>query len=188
MKKALSLFFSSTRQTPKLPNSQTPQLPDPKTPKLSLRPIQPSDDTKLLDLYYRLSPQSLYNRFFTIPKPDPDYAAYLANVDAINHVALIGEIDDKIVAVGRFVRKDDAPDVAEASFTVADAWQGKGLGSLMLERLATLARQQGIRVFECQVLAENHRMMKMLARSGLAMEKQLEAGFFLVRLIISSRR
>src|SRR5690242_5968177 len=91
--------------------------------KLHLRPIQPSDDIKLLDLYERLSTRSLYHRFFTIPKPDPTYAAYLADVDAINHIALVGEIDEKIVAVGRFIRQPDSPDVAEVSFTVADAWQ-----------------------------------------------------------------
>src|SRR5262245_20025684 len=99
---------------------------------LRLRPIQPDDDKNLLDLYERLSARRLYNRFFTVPKPDPTYAAYLANVDGINHVALVGEINEKIVAVGRFIRKPDSPDIAEAAFTVADAWQGKGLGSLML--------------------------------------------------------
>lgn len=153
---------------------------------LRLRPIQPDDDKKLLDLYERLSARSLYNRFFTVPKPDPTYAAYLANVDGTNHVALVGEIDKKIVAVGRFIRQDESPDIAEVSFTVADAWQGQGLGSLMLERLADVARQQGIRVFECQVLGDNQPMMKMLTHSGFAMEQRLEAGFYHVMLRITS--
>jgi GNAT superfamily N-acetyltransferase len=151
-----------------------------------MRPIQPSDDAKLLDLYHRLSTKSLYNRFFTIPKPDSDYATYLANVDFINHFALVGEMDDKIIAVGRFIRKQDSPDVAEISFTVADAWQGQGLGSLLLKHLADIARQRGIRTFECHVLADNRPMMKMLARSGFACTQQIEAGFYIVKLTISS--
>jgi RimJ/RimL family protein N-acetyltransferase len=154
--------------------------------KLHLRSIQPGDDKKLLDLYGRLSTRSLYNRFFTIPKPDPAYAAYLAKVDGINHLALVAETDEKIVAVGRFIRKEESPDIAEISFTVADAWQGQGLGSLMLARLTDVARQQGIGVFECQMLAENQPMMKMLARSGFVMEQRLEAGFFQVTLRINA--
>src|SRR5215467_4192685 len=120
-----------------------------------MRPICPGDDTKLLDLYHRLSPHSLYNRFFTIPKPDPNYAAYLAKVDFINHFALVAEAEEKIIAVGRFIRKPETPDIAEASFTVADAWQGQGLGTLMLEHLAQLAHEHGITAFVCQILAEN---------------------------------
>lgn len=49
---------------------------------IHLRPIRPDDATKLLDLYHRLSRRSLYDRFFTVPRADPVYAAYLANVDA----------------------------------------------------------------------------------------------------------
>lgn len=154
--------------------------------KIHLRPIQADDDVKLLDLFYKLSAKSLYNRFFTIPKPDSNYATYLANVDFINHFALVGEMGDEILAVGRFIRKEDSPDVAEISFTVADAWQGQGIGSLLLKHLADIARQRGIRTFECHVLADNRPMMKMLARSGFAFTQQIEAGFYHIKLTISS--
>jgi RimJ/RimL family protein N-acetyltransferase len=56
----------------------------------------------------------------------------------------------------------------------------------MLARLTDVARQQGIGVFECQMLAENQPMMKMLARSGFVMEQRLEAGFFQVTLRINA--
>jgi hypothetical protein len=56
--------------------------------RIHLRPIRPDDATRLLDLYHRLSPRSLYHRFFTIPRPDQVYARYLADVDYINHLTV----------------------------------------------------------------------------------------------------
>jgi GNAT superfamily N-acetyltransferase len=129
-------------------------------------------------LYQRLSPRSLYQRFFTILRPDPVYAEYLADVDYLNHFALVAEFDNQIIAVARFYRNADFPNRAEAAFTVADEWQAKGIGSLLLERLAQIAWEQNITSFEFQVLADNHQMMKVLSRSRFRVEQRLEAGVF----------
>lgn len=144
--------------------------------RLSLRPIKPDDDVKLLDLYQRLSPTSLYYRFFTVPKPDPHYAKYLADVDAKNHFALVAESQNQIIGVARFHRDPANSLRAEAAVTVADDWQGKGLGSRLLKKLADIALQQGISEFECQVAMDNEPMKRMLARSGFQMVSEVKEG------------
>ena len=151
---------------------------------LHLRPIQPDDDVNLLQLYNQLSQKSLYYRFFTIPKPDLNYARYLANVDAQNHLALVAEFNNQIIAVARFHRQAENPSCAEAAFTVADAWQGKGIGSMMLKALAKVALQKGITLFECEVAMDNERMLKLLSRSGFEFTKALNAGFFTITILL----
>jgi GNAT superfamily N-acetyltransferase len=155
---------------------------------IHLRPIRPKDATGLLDLYRRLSPRSLYHRFFTIPRPDPVYADYLADVDYLNHFALVAEVKGQIIAVARYYRIPECESRAEAAFTVADEWQARGIGSLMLERLAEIAREQKINSFEVQVLSDNHQMMKILSRSRFRTNQKLEAGVFNVILYLTPHR
>ena len=155
---------------------------------MKVRPIRPDDDVKLLDLYHRLSNRSLYNRFLTVPVPDPSKAAYLAHVDYHNHFALVGEVGEvgkapgKIIAVARYFRVGGHPDRAEAAFTVADDYQGQGIGQRMLALLSRVASEQGITTLEGHVLAQNRPMMKMLLRSGFGLSRRVESGVFLVSL------
>lgn len=151
---------------------------------LRLRPINPSDDVNLLDLYTRLSPASLYHRFFTVPKPDPKYAKYLANADSEHHFALVAESDNQLIAVARFHRKPDTPHCAEAAFTVADAWQGKGLGRVLFNKLAEAAGERAITVFECQVAMDNERMLRLLSGAGFEFTKAVKDGFFLCTVLL----
>jgi RimJ/RimL family protein N-acetyltransferase len=144
--------------------------------RIHLRPIRPDDATRLLDLYHRLSPRSLYHRFFTIPRPDPVYAKYLADVDYINHFALVAVCDAQIIAVARYFRRRDFPNRAEAAITVADAWQAKGIGPLMLDRLAIVAREQQITSFEGRVLTDNQQILKALSRSPFHINQTAESG------------
>lgn len=143
---------------------------------LRLRPIRPDDAARLLDLYHRLSRRSLYHRFFMVPQPDPAYAAYLADVDYDNHFALVAEVKDQIVAVARYYRDQDSSGRAEAAFTVADAWQAKGIGPLLLESLASIAWERKIASFEAQVLTDNDRMIKVLSRSRFGLRQKIESG------------
>jgi len=150
---------------------------------LRLRPIKPEDAAGLLDFYKRLSPESLYFRFFTVPKADPERAAYLARVDYENQFALIGETPEGIVAVGRFYRDPKRPDRAEAAFTIADALQGQGIGTGLLERLAAIAREKGITTFEADVLPANSRMLNVFVHSGFEVTQRVESG--VVRVVFS---
>jgi RimJ/RimL family protein N-acetyltransferase len=134
---------------------------------LRLRPIRGDDAAGLLALYDRLSPDSLYFRFFAVPDKDAGKAQYLARVDYDRRYAIVAEKEGAIVGVARWERFDDRPSHAEVAFTVADDFQGRGLGSLLFRRLASLARARQITVFTAEVLKNNERMLRLFARTGL---------------------
>jgi GNAT superfamily N-acetyltransferase len=132
-----------------------------------LRPIREGDEVGLLTLYDRLSPESLYFRFFAVPGKDAGKAAYLARVDYDSRYAVVAETAGILVAVARWERLVDRPGQAEVAFTVADDFQGRGLGSILFRRLAELALARGITIFEAEVLKSNERMLRVFERTGL---------------------
>ena len=134
---------------------------------LHLRPIRGDDGPGLLALYDRLSPESLYFRFFAVPDRNAGKADYLSQVDYDRRYAIVAEREAAIVGVARWERIADRPSHAEVAFTVADEFQGRGLGSHLFRRLAALARARQITVFEAEVLKNNERMLRLFARTGL---------------------
>ena len=113
-----------------------------------VRPILPSDADALVALHGRLSQESIYLRFFT---PHPVLSSReierFTQVDYNDRMALIAELDDEMVAVARYDRNPGDGTEAEVAFTVDDAHQGRGFGTIMLEHLATIARAHGITRF-----------------------------------------
>lgn len=129
--------------------------------------ITPRDAPLLAEGFVRLSEESRRLRFLT-PKPrlTRSELAYLTEVDGQRHEA-IGAVDPSTgggVAIARFVRDPGDPSRAEVAVTVADEWQHRGLGKLMLSRLADRAREQGIMHFTALVAADNTSMHKLLER------------------------
>ena len=134
---------------------------------LQLRPIRDTDEKGLLDLYDRLSSESLYFRFFAVPDKDAGKVAYLTHVDYQWRYALVAETPAGIVSVARWETLADRPGHAEVAFTVADDFQGRGLGGILFRRLAACARERGFSVFEAEVLKNNERMLRVFERTGL---------------------
>ncbi len=136
--------------------------------RVDLRLMRPSDKRMLLDGFENLSPDSRYARFMA-PKSTltERELRYLTEVDGINHFA-VGAIrrhmvsKDEGVGSARFVRLSDQPDTAEAAVTVLDDFQGKGLGSIMLQRLIEAAWERDIRWFRNELLAENTASRRMI--------------------------
>lgn len=137
-----------------------------------LRPIRADDKRMLADGLRRLSPESVQRRFLT-PKRSFSRAElrYLTEVDGRDHVALVAEDPAdparRLIAVGRFVRLRDDPEAAEVAITVADDFQGRGLGSILGEHLAHSARNRGIRRFTATMSSQNvpaHRLMAKLTK------------------------
>ncbi len=143
---------------------------------LRLRPVRPEDAPALLAFYERLSPDSLYFRFFSVPRLDIKKAQSVSRVDYENTFGLIGETAGRIVAAAHFFRKAGQLDRAEAAFTVEDALQGQGIGTRLLERLAEIARARGIKVFEADVLAQNRRMLDVFSNCGFEVTQRFEGG------------
>ncbi|MFL5846029.1 MAG: GNAT family N-acetyltransferase [Solirubrobacteraceae bacterium] len=134
---------------------------------VSIRPIGPEDRERLAASFERLSPQSRYLRFFSpVSHLSSGQLHYLTDIDHHDHEALVA-VDDataEIVGVARFVRTADG--VAEPAVVVVDAWQGRGIGSLLLARLADRAREEGIRCFAAVVLAHNDAALAALRQLG----------------------
>lgn len=147
-----------------------------------LRPIEPADAARLLEFGRGLSVESLEMRFLHLPRIDSALIDGLVSVDYDNRFALVAELSDRIVGVGRYARKPRHPETAEMAFVVDDALQGKGLGTAMLDRLAEVARDHGISAIEGDVVAQNQRMLNMVAASGFEVMHRQDGGLLRVRL------
>jgi RimJ/RimL family protein N-acetyltransferase len=151
---------------------------------VSIRPIRPSDRERLAEGFAALSERSRYLRFHTsMPKLSDAQLRYLSEVDQHDHVALVaGRRDDPEgpgLGVARYVRLADDPSIAEAAVTVADQWQGRGLGTLLLLALAREALGKGVRTFRNYVLAENTGMIKLFEQLGAEREPD-EPGVYVI--------
>ena len=153
---------------------------------LHLRPIKPDDVNALLEFHKRLSPRSVYFRYFSpLPELGEERAKVLANVDYHNTFALVGELGGRLVGVARYYRDDKAPDRAEVAFLIEDALQGRGIATRMLERLAEIAREKGVTTFDAYVLGDNRKMMDVFMHTGFAVERRLDGGVFQVTFPIT---
>ena len=140
-----------------------------------LRPISPEDADRLRVFHSQLSPETIYYRFFA-PYPeltDKDVRRF-TQVDHASRVALVATVAGEIVGVGRY-DKVSATD-AEIAFTVRDDYQGRGLGSVLLEHLAVAARERGIRRFVAEVLPQNRRMTATFSHAGYKVAQELADG------------
>jgi RimJ/RimL family protein N-acetyltransferase len=135
--------------------------------RVAIRPVEPDDREMLAEGFGRLSPESRYRRFFTpLPELSERQLNYLTRLDHHDHEALVtvDPVTGECVGVARFVRT--APGVAEPAIVLADAWQGRGVGSRLMGALVERAREEGIRRFEAPVLASNHEAIRVLERLG----------------------
>ncbi len=144
------------------------------------RAIRPDDEPRLVDLYGRLSQHTAYQRFFTVMKRlPPDWAHIFANVDYRKRMAVVAEREHEgrleLIGVGRYEPSEEA-DTAEVAFVVQDGWQGKGLGAILLDDITRAGEARGIRRFRAYVLADNYRMLDLLARATDVLERKLEDG------------
>jgi acetyl coenzyme A synthetase (ADP forming)-like protein len=102
--------------------------------------------------------------------------------DGNNAFVLVGESGGRISAVASYDRDAASPDRAEVAFTIADALQGRGVGTRLLETLADIARAHGIQTFDAYVLADNQQMMRVFLDSGFEIHRRLDGGVFHVVL------
>jgi len=137
--------------------------------RIHIRQLRDSDRRLLLRGFRRLTPESRYRRFLApTPKLFEGTVRYLVEIDHRNHEALIAldEQRNEGVGVARYVRDAARPDAAEVAVTVVDDWQGRGLGTLLLEGITMRAREKGVDTFTAPMLVGNRQMMHLLGRLG----------------------
>jgi GNAT superfamily N-acetyltransferase len=139
-----------------------------------VRPMCPADSGGLLRFHARLSAQSVRQRYF-YPHNDlsPSEVARFTQVDGEARVALVVECSGELIAVGRYDRLDDHG-VAEVAFVVADAYQHRGLATVLLHRLAIAAQSAGVTHLTAEVLAENSAMLSVFHSAGFPIESKME--------------
>lgn len=119
--------------------------------------------------FARLSAEGRYRRFLAAtPELTDDMVRYLTEIDHHDHEAIVATDQEtgEGVAVARYVRNPRRPDTAEVAVTVIDEWQGRGLGTLLLEVLGERAGAEGIHRFTAMMLASNQQMMDVLEALG----------------------
>jgi CRP-like cAMP-binding protein len=152
-----------------------------------IRPLLRSDRAELASAFARQSEESIRRRFFTAVRPSSRIIDYLVNIDYLDHFAWgVSTYDgERGVAEARYVRLRDDPEVAEMAFDVLDAYQGRGLGTLLLGALAAAATNAGITRFVAEVLYENRPMLAVLGKAG-ATRRHLEHGVVALSVEVSA--
>ena len=140
-----------------------------------LRPILQSDADGVQAMHSRQSAESIYMRFFAPIKqiPEKDLERFVT-VDYRDRVAFVMTIRDEIIGIGRYDRLDE--NSAEVAFNIADAHQGRGIGSILLEHLAAAAREMGIDRFVAEVLPQNRPMLQVFAAAGYEITREFDDG------------
>jgi RimJ/RimL family protein N-acetyltransferase len=151
-----------------------------------LRPVEPSDRETIERGFEGLSDESRYRRFLSpLPRLTATQLEYLTRVDHHDHEAILAISDqEEPMGVARYVRTDPDSDEAEVAVTVVDRWQGRGLGTVLLERLTERAREEGVHRYTATALASNDDMIDLLAHVGEAETRNASYGVVEMRVAL----
>ena len=140
---------------------------------LVLRVLEPDDGHLVQEVFDHLSPRSRERRFLA-PKPvltRSDLRQLLA-IDHHDHEALVAlRPEGRPVGIARFVRDRDRPDTAEVAVAVVDAWQGRGVGTLLATDLSERAREVAVTRFSMMMAHDNEAAVRLLHRAAGEIER-----------------
>jgi GNAT superfamily N-acetyltransferase len=155
-----------------------------------LRAIRPADKAALSRFHGRLSPESVYFRYFELkPILSARDLAYLTELDNERRVALVATLspsaDAPIAGVARYdvlPGEPGKPVRAELGIVVEDAFQNRGIGTALLKHLLKIAHDRGIKEITAEVLPQNTKMLELVAGSGVPVQRALDEG--VIRLTV----
>lgn len=153
---------------------------------VKFRPIHPTDETRMRDLFYALSKQSVYYRWMSHLKrmPRKEIQNYVY-IDHRDQVAIVGTLPEshgeEIIAVGGYFLNPKT-NRAEVAFTVLDNWQNRGIGTYLLGQLIQVAKRYGIAGFTAEVLRQNKAMQAVFHNADCQVKSRLEEGVYLFEL------
>jgi len=136
---------------------------------IEIRALRRTDESDMLAAIEHTSAQSLQRRFFVMKRRFSDKErAFFMDVDFKNHVAIVAAANEggrqTIAGGGRYIVFEEGR--AEMAFVVIDAWQGRGIGSLLLRHLVKIAKASGLDELTAEVLPENTSMRKVFEKLG----------------------
>jgi protein lysine acetyltransferase len=139
---------------------------------LMLRPVLPGDSERTVHGHVEFSSETLYRRFMSARVPTEALMHYLSEVDYVDHFVWVVTDGTDPVADARFVRDESDPTVAEIAFTVADAYQGRGIGSFLIGALSIAARVDGVKRFSARMLSDNVPMRAIMDHYGAVWQRE----------------
>lgn len=149
-----------------------------------IRPISPDDADGVRRFHAGQSEESIYLRFFAPLRElsDRDVARF-TTVDHHLRVALVVTLRDEIIGIGRYDALDATS--AEVAFNISDHYHGRGIGSVLLEHLAAIAQEQGLKRFVAEVLPQNRKMLAVFSEAGYEVSRHIDDGVVTVTFDIS---
>jgi acyl-CoA synthetase (NDP forming)/GNAT superfamily N-acetyltransferase len=148
---------------------------------VEIRPARPDDFDAVRDMHAKMSPENLYLRFFSMSRVAAEREAQrICQEPAPGRAALLAVLDGQVVGCGSYEAVGDSQ-TAEVAMSVADDMHNRGVGTLLLEHLISLARNRGVRTFVAETLTENALMLQVFANAGLRAHRTLEDGVYDLR-------
>ena len=146
--------------------------------------LEAADGALLARLFGRLSPETVYRRFFSpLARIEAPLRDRLLDLDHHDREAVAAVLDGEVVGVARYARGPE-PDAAELAVVVADAWQRQGVGTRLLAALGERARGEGVRRFTVTVQADNRPAFALLARFAPMTGLHFEQGVCTAEVVI----
>ena len=143
---------------------------------VQVRPVTVNDSAALLRFHQHLSPETIRRRYFSAhPQLTEGEVERFTTVDHHDREALVAIVDSEIIGVARYERTM-APTDAEVAFVIADVWQRHGLGTALLDRLTTRARDEDVRRLVAETLSENRGMLEVFSRAGFVLAGSWDHG------------
>jgi len=143
---------------------------------ITIRPARPDDFARVKRLHDEMSPDNLYLRFFSLSRSAGEQEARrVTRDDGTPRGALLGFLGDDLAGVASY-EPTGQPGTAEVAFAVADRMHHRGVATLLLEHLVSLARANGVHTFTATTLPENTAMLRVFADAGLSATRRLEDG------------
>ncbi len=153
---------------------------------IAIRVARPDDCADVREMHEHMSPDNAYLRFFSLSRLAPEREAQrVCRPESPDHAALLAHRDGRLVGVASY-ELTRCPGVAEIALAVPDDMHGRGVATLLLEHLVSLARQHGLTAFSGETLLENMAMQKVLADAGLPIERHTSDGVIDVTIPLPS--
>jgi acyl-CoA synthetase (NDP forming)/RimJ/RimL family protein N-acetyltransferase len=148
---------------------------------VEIRPACREDADAVREMHARMSPDNAYRRFFSLSKMAPGQEAKrITREPGPDHAALLAWLGGALIGVASYETVGHQ-DTAEIAFAVADDMHGRGVATLLLEHLVSLARRRGLQTFTAETLPENSAMLRVFADAGLPAERHFADGLVELR-------
>jgi GNAT superfamily N-acetyltransferase len=135
-----------------------------------------ADGGAVRDMHAAMSPENMYLRFFSMSPLSADREAVrICRAADSDHEALLAWLGSQLVGVASY-EATGQPGIAEIAFAVPDRMHSRGVATLLLEHLVSLARQRGLRGFSAETLPDNRPMLRVFADAGLPAQRHLAGG------------